>query len=178
MADAYWREVTRIQFYRYVERSALATFVICNVLLIYLLGWGNTLGASDLAARAFAVGSAIGFITAQIFAALHPELVPGVFGPIKRSALFIGGALFAGGVIASGSALALNRFLPGEKVGLLLTVSESYKIRGGWSVTLMDVNGRAFELHFVPVPVGTKFLFQVHIGVFGYPNFHSYERVH
>ncbi len=104
-------------------------------------------------------------------------MVPGVFRPIKRSALFIGAALFAGGVIASGSALALNRFIPGEKVNLLLTVSDSYKIRGGWSVTLVDVKGREFEHHFVPMPVGTKLLFQVDIGVFGYPNFHSYERV-
>ena len=70
-------------------------------------------------------------------------MVPGVFGPIKRSALFVSGALFAGGVIASGSALALNRFMPGEKADLLLTVSESYKIRGGWSVTFMELNGRA-----------------------------------
>ena len=175
--DRWRQDVTRIQFHRYLLCPIFIAYIVSVFLAYYVVIWGNTLGAFDLSVRGFTVGSATGLIAAVIFAARHVDLVPGVFGPIKRSALFISGALFVSGFIASGSALALNQFLPSEKAELLLTVSASHKIRGGWHVTFMDIRGRTFEHNFEPVPVGTKYLFQVRVGVFGYPNFRSYERL-
>lgn len=174
--------LTRFQFNRYVETPAFVAVVLCDVLWIYTTVWGNTLGGFQLSVRGFIVGGTVGLVGALLFAPSHVDLISGMVGPYKRIASFCMAATFFCGVGAAAFAIAMNRFLPAEpETDHVYSVSQASKIRGGWSVTFADTNGRmhehTFGNAFGPVPIGAQFQFRIQTGVLGYPYFHAYKRI-
>lgn len=174
--------MTRIQFNRYVETPASVVFMLSALLWVYTSAWGNTLGGFELSIKAFGAGGVVGLIGALLFAPSHADLISGMFSPGKRIASFCIAALFLCGIVTAAFSLAVNRFLPaGPEANQIFSVSQSHKIKGGWSVTFRDSKDRFYEHsfgnNFGPVPVGARFQFRIQIGVLGYPYFHTYKRI-